>query len=45
MHLTRERIRQIEKTALKRLRHFSPLQETAQTYARHSRCGHTGAVA
>jgi RNA polymerase primary sigma factor len=45
MHLTRERIRQIEKTALKRLRHFAPLQETAQSYARYSRCGHTGAVA
>jgi RNA polymerase primary sigma factor len=45
MHLTRERIRQIEKSALKRLRHLSPLQETAQAHTFRSRCGHTGAVA
>jgi RNA polymerase primary sigma factor len=45
MHLTRERIRQIEKTALKRLRHLSPLQETAHAFGGRSRCGHTGAVA
>ena len=30
MHLTRERIRQIEKMALKRLKRCQPLQETAQ---------------
>jgi RNA polymerase primary sigma factor len=30
MHLTRERIRQIEKMALKRLKRCGPLQETAQ---------------
>ena len=30
MHLTRERIRQIEKMALKRLKRYAPLQETAQ---------------
>lgn len=30
MHLTRERIRQIEKMALKRLKRCTPLQETAQ---------------
>jgi RNA polymerase primary sigma factor len=34
--LTRERIRQIEKIALKRLKRFAPLQETAQHFAPHS---------
>jgi len=34
--LTRERIRQIEKIALKRLKRFAPLQETAQHFAPQS---------
>ena len=42
--LTRERIRQIEKMALKRLRHWSPLQETAQigTISPHTRFANSG---
>ncbi len=38
LRLTRERIRQIEKTALRRLKHDAPLQETAehQTFFSHN---------
>jgi RNA polymerase primary sigma factor len=36
LHLTRERIRQIEKMALKRLKRFAPLRETAQWSTRSS---------
>ena len=45
LQLTRERIRQIEKSAINRLRDIGPLQETAQQYGYRSRCGHTVAVA
>lgn len=50
MHLTRERIRQIEKVALKRLKKLAPLQETVQ-YLPLSHCatlttsGHTRVLA
>ncbi|HEX8832649.1 MAG TPA: sigma-70 family RNA polymerase sigma factor, partial [Abditibacteriaceae bacterium] len=48
LNLTRERIRQIEKIALKRLRRSKPLFETAQTSRGHysrSSSGHTRSVA
>lgn len=50
MHLTRERIRQIEKMALKRLKRFAPLQETVQMppvsqRAQFSSSGHTKLIA
>lgn len=43
--LTRERIRQIEKMALKRLKCLTPLRETAQPHSGTSSSGHTEAVA
>lgn len=45
MHLTRERIRQIEKMALKRLKRHAPLQETAQYQTAFSHNGHARAIA
>jgi RNA polymerase primary sigma factor len=45
LQLTRERIRQIEKMALKRLKRLAPLQETAQQFNTFSYSGHTQAVA
>lgn len=45
MQLTRERIRQIEKSAMKRLRACASLQETAQCWSRGSSSGHTTALA
>lgn len=45
MHLTRERIRQIEKMALKRLKRHTPLQETAQYHTAFSHNGHTQSIA
>lgn len=50
LRLTRERIRQIEKMALKRLKRFAPLQETAQMppvsqRTQFSSSGHTRLVA
>jgi len=43
--LTRERIRQIEKMALKRLKRFAPLQETAQHFAPQSCSSHIRPIA
>jgi len=45
MHLTRERIRQIEKMALKRLKRCAPLQETAQFHPTFSYHNHTTSIA
>lgn len=42
LRLTRERIRQIEKMALKRLRHLAPLLETAQSSSSQQRTRFTG---
>jgi RNA polymerase primary sigma factor len=45
LQLTRERIRQIEKSAIKRLKGCAPLQETARCHSGFSRSGHTSALA
>ncbi len=45
MQLTRERIRQIEKMALKRLKRLVSLEETAQPFNTFSYSGHTHSVA
>ncbi len=45
MQLTRERIRQIEKTAMKRLKGCADLQETVLHHPKFSHSGHTVALA
>ena len=45
LELTRERIRQIEKTAMRRLKNCVALQETARPHLRYTQSGHTVALA
>ena len=45
MQLTRERIRQIEKTAMRRLKSCPDLQETVLQHPKYSRSDHTVSLA